>query len=271
MTKHRGRAEPVTRWILPLMCCAVSAAAVYVVCTSSGPAKAAGGLILLSDLAGTIWVTQRRQLAALAPAIGLVLVALILTGTALAVAHSLSTSHIASAVGALTLVAACLGMYRSKAERLEHTEPLKRAALPTAVGVAFLLAAAAFAVYHSVVSATTDANQATSLAFWAYPADQELHVGAQQPPGARSISLQVVVTRAGRTATVWNDVRLPAGGAWQAPPLRLTGDAPTEVVAREGSRVVANLSVDPISEHITDHLKATRKQRHRSDRKRHER
>jgi hypothetical protein len=132
------------------------------------------------------------------------------------------------------------------AAKVPERRPGVRLASATAVGGAVIFAAAAvLAIRSSVVSATADSAAASSLAVWAYPSGDQLHIGARQPPDHGPTTLRIVVIHAGLTAAAWNDVRLAPGQAWQAPPLALTGPGPTRVVARRGGVVVASLWIDP--------------------------
>jgi hypothetical protein len=269
VTRHRAGTEPLARWIIPSICSAVTAIAVDLVCTSSGSTKIAGGLILLGALTCAMWMALQRQVVSIAPAVGLVLASLVLTGIALAAVHGLSTTNVARTIGVLTLAGAWVGSRLPEADAPRQARPPKPLVLLAAAGVAVFVAAATFAVHYSAASAAADSRRATSLAVWAYPSGQQLRVGAQQSPGAGAISLQIVVTHAGATAAAWSHVRLSAGQTWEAPPLKLTGTGPTRVVARDGSHVIASLSVQP-SVTRPAARRAVERKRHRADRKHHE-
>jgi hypothetical protein len=190
-----------------------------------------------------MWILLRVELTAIGLAVGLALAALVLIGLALAAIRALTTIPVAGAVGTITLAAAWTGSRRAGAETLEWAT-LRKLSNPFAIaGVVAFAAAAAFAVHESAVSATADAGRATSLAIWAYPSNGQLRVGAQQPPGHGATSLRIVVTHAGITAAAWNQIHLAAGQTWEAPPLTLSGNGPTQVVASRGAEVIARLSV----------------------------
>jgi hypothetical protein len=269
VTRHRADTGPMTRWVIPSVCSAVTALAVDLVRTSSGPAKVAGGVILLGALTCAMWMALQRRVVSIAPAVGLVLVSLVLIGLALAAVQALSTTNVAWTVGALTLAGAWVGSRLPEAEAPRQAGSPKPVMLLAVAGAAVFVAAATFAVHYSAASAAADSRRATSLAVWAYPAGQQLRVGARQSPGAGPISLQIVVTHAGTTAAVWSHVRLSAGQTWEAPPLKLTGTGPTRVVARDGSHVIASLSVEPGLARPVARPAAKRKHHH-ADRKRHE-
>ncbi|HZP52016.1 hypothetical protein, partial [Actinocrinis sp.] len=70
----------------------------------------------------------------------------------------------------------------------------------------------------------------------------QLHVGVRQPAGHGAASLRIVVSQAGATVATWNDIRLAPGQSWQAPALTVPGPGSAQVVAFDGTTVVASLS-----------------------------
>lgn len=226
-------------------CSAVAVASCGTVCaTSAGPVRQIAGLGLIGAFAGAMWSLRRHRSDAVVPAVGLTLAFLILAGLALAAAHALSTVPVALVSGVATLAAAWAGVrYRapapapaSRGERLRRPNPLAIA------GVLVFATAAVLAVRYSAASATADADGASSVALWAYPSGDQLHVGVRQPPGHGAVSLRIVVTRDGATVAAWDDVRLAPGQTWEAPALTVTGNGPAQVVALDGGTVVASLS-----------------------------
>lgn len=239
---------------LPAACSAVTVAAFGVLCVSAGPVRLAAAAMLLGTFVGAIWFLDRAQFAALGPAVGLALAGLILIGLALAAAGALTIDVIAAAIGASTLAAFWASTAWASTAWASALHPAAPAAAaewstrrklpsPFAVGGAVIFAtAAACAVHYSAASATADSDQASSPALWAYPAGDRLDVGVLQPAGQGSTSLRIVVTQAGVTIAVWKDVRVGPGQTWEAPPIALRGDGPTQVAAFRGGSVVASLS-----------------------------
>jgi hypothetical protein len=179
------------------------------------------------------------------PATGLTLVFLILTGLALAAVHILSTIPIALAATLATLAALWAGTPHPIAESAERSTWLQRLTpshLLAVTGVLIFAAATVLAVHHSASSARVDADGASSVAIWAYPSGDQLHVGVQQPAGHGATSLRIIVTEAGVTVATWNVGRLAPGQTWEAPALTVAGKGPAHVVAMHGGTVVASLS-----------------------------
>ena len=224
-------------------CSAITIASFGVICTSSaGPVRQIAGLSLIGAFACATWFLHRRRSDAIVPAIGLTLAFLVLAGLALAAIHALSTVPVALALAVGTLAAAWAGTSRPTPEPAERDARL-RAPNPLAVaGVLIFAAAAVLAVHYSETSATADADAASSVAIWAYPTGDQLHVGVQQPAGHGATLLRIVVTQAGATVATWNDIRLAPGQTWQAPALTVAGTSPAQVVAFHGGTVVASLS-----------------------------
>jgi hypothetical protein len=268
-TRHARKSErPRERWALRAASSAVTIASFGVICTSSaGPVRQGAGLILIGAFACAIWLHIHRRLHhqkrfdAIVPATGLTLAFLILAGLALAAVHALSTVPVALALGVATLAAAWAGtaLFPSPtptpapapapapAERRARPKPPNPLAftgsfIGALIGVLAFAAAAVLAVHYSAASAKADTDAASSVAIWAYPEGDQLHVGVEQPAGHSAASLRIVVTRAGVTVATWNDIRLTAGQTWEAPALTLAGDAPAHVVALSGETVVASLS-----------------------------
>ena len=210
--------------------------------SSSGPVKQIAGLCLIGALACALWFVHPQRFAAVVPAVGLTLVFLVLAGLVLAGGHVMTTVPAALVVGAATLAVVWAGA--------AYADPLvgeRRAWLwpPNpfaAAGVLIFAAAAALAVHSSASSATADADAATSVAIWAYPSGNQLHVGVEQPAGQGSASLRIVVTQAGVTVATWNNVNVAPGQTWEAPAITVTGNAPDKVVALHGATVVASLT-----------------------------
>jgi hypothetical protein len=175
---------------------------------------------------------------AIVPALGLILVFLILAGLALAAVHALSTVPVALAVGIATLAAA---FYRSPRHTEQRAWP-KPPPLLALVGVLIFATAAVLAVHYSAASAASDAEGPSSVAIWAYPSGDQLHVGVRQPAGHGAATLRIVVTQAGSTVATWNDIRLAPGQTWEAPALAVTTNGPARVFAIDGGTVVASLS-----------------------------
>jgi hypothetical protein len=200
------------------------------------------GLALLAALASALWLAHQPRLHSIVPAIGLTLAFLVLAGLALATVRSLTAVPIALAAMAATLAAtwaSARGRVPAPAEPAGHRGP---SALLALAGVLAFAALAAVAIRYAAASATADSNGASTLAVWAYPAGDQLHVGARQPAGHEAESLRIVVTEAGITRAAWNNVRLAPGQEWEAPALTITGSGPVRVVALHGRTVVASLS-----------------------------
>ena len=224
-------------------CSAVAVVSAGVVCAASaGPVRQIAGLSLIGAFAFAVWFMHRTRFDAIVPAIGLTLAFLILAGLALAAVHALSTVPVALVFGLATLAAAWIGASRPTAGptprrgRLTPPYPLALA------GVLVFAAATIVAVRYSATSATADADGTSSVAIWAYPTGDQLHVGVRQPAGHGGTTLRIVVSQAGATLATWNDVRLAAGQTWQAPALTVTGIGPAQVVALRGGTVVAGLA-----------------------------
>jgi hypothetical protein len=190
-----------------------------------------------------VWFLHRRRFDAIVPAVGLTVVFLILAGLALAAVHLLSTVPIALASAVATLVAAAwAGASPPSSGLAEGRARLRPAQLLAGTGAVIFAVATVLAVRYSAADAAADADAASSVAIWAYPSGNQLHVGVEQPAGHGSASLRIVVTEAGVTLASWNDIHLAAGQTWQAPALTVTGSGPARVVALDGETVVASLS-----------------------------
>ena len=223
---------------------AVTLASLGVVCTAStGPARQVAGLCLVAAFACAVWFVHRERFDALVPATGLTLAFLILAGLALAAVRALSTVPVALTVGIVTLTVAWVAPAIPAAPERSGRRAWFKAPNPfAAAGLLIFAVAAVLAVRSSAVSATADADAASSVALWAYPSGGRLHVGVQAPPGHGATTLRIVVTQAGATLAAWDDIRLAAGRTWEAPALPLTGTGPAHVAALDGSTVVASLS-----------------------------
>jgi hypothetical protein len=235
---------PRRRWKAPAACSAVTIAAVAATCAPAGPLRLIAGLSLLAALACALWLLHRARFPALVPAIGLTLAFLVLAGLALAAAHWLTAFPAALTTAAAALTAAWASVRYPEAQRPDQPErapKLKPGPLAVA-GVLVFALTATLAIRYAATSATTGSAAASSLAVWAYPAGDQLHVGARQPAGHGSASLRIVVTQAGITTAAWNNVRLAPGQAWEAPALTLTGSGPVQVTALRAGTVVASLS-----------------------------
>jgi hypothetical protein len=240
MTSDRG---------LRAACSAVAIASFGVICApSAGPVRQIAGLSLIGAFACALWFVHRERFAAIVPATGLTLVFLILAGLALAAVHTLSAVPVALVLAVATLAAAWFDAFHHAPELAEprvRVKPRKLLKLPNplaAAGVLVFAAAAVLSVHYSAASATADADGASSVAIWAYPSGDQLHVGVEQPAGAGAASLQIVVTQAGVTVATWNGIRLAAGQTWEAPALTITGNSSARVVALRDGTVVASLS-----------------------------
>jgi hypothetical protein len=229
------------RWGLPVACSGVATASFgIIVCAAAGPVRLIAGLSLLCAFACAVWLLHRPRLGAIVPAIGLTLAFLILAGLALAAVHALGAVPAALAMGIVTVAAAWASAFRvgpGPAER--NRKPLSLLAV---AGAATFAAAAVLAVHYAAVSATADADRASSLAIWAYPSGDQLQIGLQAPAGQPGVSLRIVVTQAEAVAAEWNNVRIAPGQTWEAPALTLTGNGPVQVVALHAGAVVASLS-----------------------------
>jgi hypothetical protein len=245
---------------LPAVCSAVTVVAFGLICLSTGPVRLAAALMLLGAFVGASWLLQRAQFATLGPAVGLALVGLILVGLALAAASSLTTIAVAAAIGVLTVAiawastvpastvsASTMSASTVPASTAHPADAATRTRLtrpsPLAVaGLVIFATATACSVVYSAASATSDSDRASSLALWAYPTGNRLDVGVWQPADHGWASLRIVVTQAGTTIAAWRDIRLAPGQTWEARPITLTGDGPTQVVVFRGGSVVASLS-----------------------------
>jgi hypothetical protein len=227
-------------------CSALAIASFVAICAASaGPVRQIAGLSLIGASAFALWLMRRGRFDAMVPATGLTLVFLILTGLALAAVHILSTIPIALAATLATLAALWAGTPHPIAESAERSTWLQRLTpshLLAVTGVLIFAAATVLAVHHSASSARVDADGASSVAIWAYPSGDQLHVGVQQPAGHGATSLRIIVTEAGVTVATWNVGRLAPGQTWEAPALTVAGKGPAHVVAMHGGTVVASLS-----------------------------
>jgi hypothetical protein len=233
---------PRGRWGGPAAITAVTIASAGAICLTAGPLRLIAGLSLLAALACAMCILHRARFDAIVPAGGLTLVFLVLAGLGLAAVHLLSVVPTTLTVGTAALAVAWASV-RSPAGR--HPARAARPGTPGYLAVAGVLVfaiTATLAVRYAATSATADSAGASSLAVWAYPVGDQLHVGAQQPDGHGAVSLRIVVTQAGVTTAAWNNVRLGAGQAWEAPALALTGTGPVRVVALRAGTVVASLS-----------------------------
>ena len=242
MTGHRFSKGPRGRWLGgPAACSAVTVASLGIICASTGPVMVIAGLSLLASLAGALWLAYQARPDAVAASVGLTLAFLILAGLALAAIHALSTVPTALVVAVTAVAAAWISVWRADPEPVASKARPRTPGLAVAGALVFA-AAAVLAVHYAAASATADNAGASSLAIWAYPSGGRLHVGAQQPAGRGSTSLRIVVTQAGVTAAVWNNIRLAPGQTWEAPALTLTGNGQVRVTALAGGAVVASLS-----------------------------
>jgi hypothetical protein len=223
-------------------CSAVAVASFGVVCASSaGPVRQIAGLCLIGALTFAVWFLRRWRFDAIVPTAGLTLAFLILAGLALAAVHVLNTVPVAIVAVVATLAAAWAGARRADPDPAPGLTQRRWQPLAL-VGVLIFAAAAVLAVRYSADSATADSDAASSVAIWAYPTGDQLHIGVQQPAGQGAMSLQIVVTEAGVAVAKWDIVRLAAGQTWEAPALTVTGSGPAKVVAMHGGSVVASLS-----------------------------
>ena len=233
---------------LQAACSAVAIASFAAICASSAGAvlRQVAGLLLIGTFAFALWLMRRGRFDAVVPATGLTLAFLILTGLALAAVHILNTVPVALASTLATLAAVWAGTFRpiaEPAERRTRLPWLTPSHLLAATGALIFAAASVLAVHHSASSARVDADGASSVAIWAYPSGDQLHVGVQQAAGHGATSLRIVVTEAGVTVATWNVDRLAPGQTWEAPALTVAaGKGPAHVVAMHGGTVVASLS-----------------------------
>ena len=207
---------------------------------SAGPVRQVAGLCLIAAFTCAVWFLHRRRFDGIVPAVGLTLVFLVLAGLGLAAVHALSPVPVALVLAVATVAAAWA--WAPAPGPAEQRARLRPPNLLAAIGGLVFAATAALAVHYSATSATADADAASSVALWAYPSGDQLRVGVQQPAGHGAASLRIVVTQAGATVATWNDIRLAAGQEWEAPALTITGPAPAQVVALEGTSVVASLA-----------------------------
>ena len=236
LTTARERAFPAT-------CSAVAIASSSVICASSAAAvRQLAGLVLISAFACAVWFIRRDRFDAIVPSAGLTLSFLILAGLALASGHALSAVPVALAVGVVTVAAAWFGVSSYAPGLAGRGSWFKRLNPLAAAGVLIFAAAAVLAVHYSAASATTDADGASSVAIWAYPSGDQLHVGVAQPAGHGAASVRIVVTHAGVTVATWNDIHLAPGQTWEAPALTTTGPGPVQVLALRDGTVVASVS-----------------------------
>lgn len=210
--------------------------------SSSGPVRQIAGLCLISTLAFAVWSPRRWRFDAIVPAVGLTLAFLVLAGLALAAVHALTTVPAALMLAGATLTAVWAGgLHRGP----EAAHPRARLKPPNPLVLGGLLAfavATVLAVHYSALSAEADADGATSVAIWAFPSGDQLHVGLRQPTGHGAATLRIIVTQAGATIAAWNDIRLAPGQTWEAPALTVPAAVPAQVVALHGGTVVASLS-----------------------------
>jgi hypothetical protein len=217
----------------------------------TGTVRIIAGLSLLCALACACWLLHEARPCAAAPAAGLALACLVLTGTGLAAAHALRAVPVALAISVLTLAAAWASAVRRGPRPADSARtpsaggartPLNLLAL---AGAGIFAAAAVLAIHYAADSATADAGGASSLAIWAYPAGGRLQVGVQAPAGHGAVSLRIVVTQAGAAARAWNNVRVAPGQTWEAPAFAPRGRGPVQVVALEAGIAVATVSASP--------------------------
>ena len=229
------------RWVLPAVCSGVTTVSFgIIISVGAGTVRIIAGLSLLCAFAYAVWLLHRARFHAIVPAIGLTLAFLILAGLALAAGHVLGTVPTALTIGIAAVAAAWASAFQpgpGPAER--NRQPWSLLAV---AGVAAFAVAAVLAVHYSAVSAATDADRSSSLAIWAYPSGDQLHVGVQEPAGHGVVSLRIVVTQANAGVTAWNDVRIDPGQTWNAPALTPTGSGPVQVVALHAGTVVASVS-----------------------------
>jgi uncharacterized membrane protein (UPF0136 family) len=212
---------------------------------AAGTVRLIAGLSLLCALACACWLLHQARPRGAVAAAGLALACLILTGAGLAAVHALRAVPVALAIGVLTLAAAWASAARRgprPADGARTRAPLNLLAL---AGAGIFAAAAVLAVHYAADSATADADGASSLAIWAYPAGGRLQVGVQAPAGHGAVSLRIVVTQAGTAARAWPNVRIAPGQTWEAPPFAPRGRGPVQVVALDAGTAVATVSASP--------------------------
>jgi hypothetical protein len=242
MPDHRFPSKWRGRWDPRAACSAVTIASAGATCVTAGPLRLIAGLILLAALASALGLSHGAGPTAIVPAVGLTLVFLVLAGLALAAPGWLGIVPAALMVGAAALAALWAGARPAEGGQRERTAGPRAPGVLALAGVLVFVITASAAIRYAAASATADSSDASSLAVWAYPVGDQLHVGAQQPDGRGAVSLRIVVTEAGVTAATWNNVHLAPGQAWQAPVLTLTGGAPVRVTALRAGSVVASLS-----------------------------
>jgi hypothetical protein len=229
------------RWGLPAVCSGATTVSFgIIIFAAAGPVRLIAGLSLLCAFACAVWLLYQARFRAIVPAIGLTLAFLILAGLALAAVHALGAVPVALTIGVVTVAAAWASAFRPSPGPTERNR--KPLSLLAVAGVATFTAAAVLAVHYAAVSATADADRASSLAIWAYPSGDQLQVGVQAPAGHPAVSLRIVVTQADAAATAWNNVRIAPGQTWEAPALTRTGNGPVPVVALHAGTAVASLS-----------------------------
>jgi hypothetical protein len=236
-----------SRRTIQAACSAVAIASFGAICASNGASSTGSvrqiaGLSLIGAFAFAVWFRNRGRFEAIVPAIGLTLAFLILAGLALATAHVLSAVPVALVSVVATLAVAWAGASNPAVGPTERRARLKRLNPLTVVGVLIFAAATVLAVRHSATGATSDADGASTVAIWANPSGDQLHVGVEQPAGHGFTTLRIVVSQAGVTIATWNNIRLAPGQTWEAPALTVTGNGPAQVVALDGGTIVASLS-----------------------------
>ena len=228
---------------LQTACSALAIASFGAICASSaGLVRQAAGLGLIGAFAFAMWFLHRRRFDAIVPALGLTLVFLVLAALGLAAVRALSTVPAALALAVAAVAAVWLGPLSPAPGLTERTARLRPPNPLAVTGVLVFAAATVLAVHYSATSATADTDTASSVAVWAYPSGDQLHVGVRQPAGHGAASLRIVVSQAGATVATWNDIRLAPGQSWQAPALTVPGPGSAQVVAFDGTTVVASLS-----------------------------
>ena len=242
MPNHPVPAGPRGRWGGPAACSALTIASAGAICVTTGPLRLIAGLSLLAALACALCLLRRARFDAIVPAGGLTLVFLVLAGLGLAAVHLLSVAWTTLTLGAAALAIAWASVYSPGGRQPARAARRRTLGYLAVAGVLVFAITATLAVRYAATSATADSAGASSLAVWAYPVGDQLHVGARQPDGHGAVSLRIIVTQAGVTAAAWSNVRLGPGQAWQAPALTLTGSGPVRVVALRAGTVVASLS-----------------------------
>jgi hypothetical protein len=228
---------------LQTACSALAIASFGAICASSpGLARQVAGLGLIGAFAFALWLLHRRRFDAIVPALGLTLVFLVLAALGLAAVHALSTVPAALTLAVATVAAVWAGARSPAAGHIERRARLRPPNALAVTGVLVFAAAAVLAVDYSATSATADTDTASSVAVWAYPLGDQLHVGVRQTAGHGADSLRIVVTQAGATVATWDNIHLAPGQSWEAPALTVPGPGPAQVVALDGTTVVASLS-----------------------------